>query len=114
MARAIAPEQVLAEVERVMSKPFAWGACDCCSAACDVFTRLWGVDPMASIRGYRGAMAAHRVAQPPCFSVAWRRFSLSSLRAISDAIRSSRVDNRRIAWQPRRRKWPGLRIGWRR
>lgn len=61
MARAIAPEQVLAEVERVMSKPFAWGACDCCSAACDVFARLWGVDPMASIRGYQGAMAAHRV-----------------------------------------------------
>lgn len=45
---------VLAEVEAVMSRPFVWGTCDCVSAACDVFLRLWGIDPLAPWRGLEG------------------------------------------------------------
>ncbi|MEC9433867.1 MAG: hypothetical protein VYD87_13270 [Pseudomonadota bacterium] len=41
----------LAAVADVMSRPWAWGQADCCTAACDVFARLHGVDPMASLRG---------------------------------------------------------------
>lgn len=44
------PEKVLETVEAVMLRPFEWGPCDCSSAACDVFLRLWGIDPMASVR----------------------------------------------------------------
>lgn len=59
MASPLTPEAVLAAVEAVMSRPFEWGPCDCCSAACDVFARLHGVDPIADLRpqyaGLRGA-----------------------------------------------------------
>ncbi|MDN3711626.1 hypothetical protein QWZ10_06950 [Paracoccus cavernae] len=57
MARAMTPDQVFAAVERVMARPFAWGPCDCSSAACDVFAALWGFDPMARVRGYQGERA---------------------------------------------------------
>lgn len=52
MSNPISPSVVMAEAERVMQRPFVWGACDCCSAACDVFATLWGFDPMAPVRGY--------------------------------------------------------------
>lgn len=39
------------EVERVMLRPWAWGETDCCTAACDVFRAVHGVDPMAALRG---------------------------------------------------------------
>lgn len=51
----------MAEVERVMLRPFEWGPCDCCSAASAVFHALWGIDPMAPFRGYRGALSAARL-----------------------------------------------------
>lgn len=55
------PDKVLAAVDAVMSRPFEWGAADCCTSACDVFLQLWGIDPMAAIRaqytGLRGAAA---------------------------------------------------------
>lgn len=35
----------------VMDRPWQWGAADCCTAACDVFLRLHGIDPMAPLRG---------------------------------------------------------------
>lgn len=58
------PTQVLTTVDAVMSRPFEWGAADCCTAACDVFTVLWGIDPMAAIRsqytGLKGAAALIR------------------------------------------------------
>lgn len=61
MSNPISPEAVLAAVEKVMSRPFAWGGCDCCSAACDTFAALWGFDPMAPVRerytGARGALS---------------------------------------------------------
>lgn len=64
MARAMTPDQVLTAVEAVMGRPFEWGAADCCTAACDVFAALWGVDPMAEIRaqytGLKGAAALIR------------------------------------------------------
>ncbi|WCR18447.1 DUF6950 family protein [Paracoccus alcaliphilus] len=48
-----------------MSRPFEWGRCDCCTAACDVFAALWGFDPMAPVRGYHGAReAAQLMARP--------------------------------------------------
>ncbi|MFB9223251.1 DUF6950 family protein [Paracoccus cavernae] len=61
MARAMTPDQVFAAVERVMARPFAWGPCDCSSAACDVFAALWGFDPMARVRGYQGERGALRL-----------------------------------------------------
>jgi hypothetical protein len=61
MARTVTPERVMVEVERVMSRPFAWGPCDCCSAACDVFAALWGCDPMTGLRCYTGAAQAARM-----------------------------------------------------
>lgn len=41
-----------------MSQPFDWGPADCVSAACDVFARLWGVDPLAPWRGYASRAGA--------------------------------------------------------
>jgi hypothetical protein len=35
----------------VMDAPWRWGHVDCCTAACDVFYRLYGIDPMRSVRG---------------------------------------------------------------
>lgn len=35
----------------VMDRPWKWGEADCCTAACDVFLRLYGIDPMARLRG---------------------------------------------------------------
>lgn len=61
MAGAVTPARVMAEVERIMSQPFEWGPCDCCSAACDTFSALWGIDPMAPVRGYGGAGGAARL-----------------------------------------------------
>lgn len=55
------PEAVLEAVDAAMSRPFAWGACDCVSAACDVFARLWGADPLAPWRGYTGRSEALRI-----------------------------------------------------
>lgn len=64
MARAVTPAEVLAAVETIMLRPFEWGPCDCCSAACDVFGLIWGIDPMAHLRGQyiglRGAAALIR------------------------------------------------------
>jgi len=47
----------LAAVMAVMDRPWEWGAADCCTAACDVFARLHGVDPMAPLRGLYGTKA---------------------------------------------------------
>jgi hypothetical protein len=46
----------------VMDRPWEWGAADCCTAACDVFLRLYGVDPMAPLRGrYSTRLGAMRL-----------------------------------------------------
>ena len=43
--------RVMAVCLDVMDRPWCWGAADCCTAACDVFLRLHGIDPMAPLRG---------------------------------------------------------------
>lgn len=46
----------------VMDGPFVWGRSDCCTAACDVFAGLHGVDPMAPLRGrYASRFSALRL-----------------------------------------------------
>jgi hypothetical protein len=46
----------------LMDGPFVWGRADCCTAACDVFLALHGVDPMAPLRGrYRTRAGALRL-----------------------------------------------------
>ena len=46
----------------VMDRPWQWGAADCCTAACDVFKRLHGVDPMEPLRGrYMSRVGAMRL-----------------------------------------------------
>jgi hypothetical protein len=42
---------VMAAVSEVMGRPWKWGEADCCAAACDVFLRLHGIDPMQPLRG---------------------------------------------------------------
>ena len=53
---------VLAIAVEVMDREWEWGSADCCTAACDVFRRLHGIDPMASLRGrYDSALSAARI-----------------------------------------------------
>jgi len=53
---------ILATALDVMARPWAWGRADCCTAACDVFERLHGVDPMMPLRGrYASARTARRI-----------------------------------------------------
>lgn len=54
--------RVMATCMDVMDRPWQWGAADCCTAACDVFLRLYGVDPMLPLRGrYSTRMGALRI-----------------------------------------------------
>lgn len=47
---------------RCMSGPFAWGARDCCTSACDAFRVIHGIDPMGHLRDrYRGRAGAERL-----------------------------------------------------
>lgn len=58
----ITPTAVMAEVDRVMSAHWDWGRADCCTAACDVFLALHGVDPMQPLRNqYASALGAARL-----------------------------------------------------
>lgn len=62
MARELTPEIVANAVERVMSVRWQWGSADCCTASCDVFKALHGIDPMESVRGsYSDAVSAARL-----------------------------------------------------
>jgi len=47
----VSADDAMAAVLDVMAGPWVWGVSDCCSAACDVFARLHGIDPMAPLRG---------------------------------------------------------------
>jgi len=47
----LSPERVLDAVERAMLRPWQWGIADCSASACTAFADLWGVDPMAPLRG---------------------------------------------------------------
>lgn len=53
--------RVMEIAEGVMDRGWRWGEADCCTAACDVFAALTGVDPMASLRGrYSTEQGAYR------------------------------------------------------
>lgn len=43
--------RVMAVALDVMAAPFEWGTLDCCTASCNVFQRLYGIDPMRAVRG---------------------------------------------------------------
>jgi len=61
MSSIVAPS-IMARALAVMDRPWSWGEADCCTAACDVFLGLHGVDPMASLRGrYRSRIGAGRI-----------------------------------------------------
>lgn len=46
----------------VMDRPWKWGEADCVLSACDVFHRLYGIDPARGFRGtYGSALQAARV-----------------------------------------------------
>lgn len=52
----------LSVVFDVMDRRWEWGASDCCTAACDVFKALHGIDPMASLRGkYKSQLGAAKI-----------------------------------------------------
>jgi hypothetical protein len=54
--------RVMAVAMDVMDRPWQWGAADCCTAACDVFLRLHGIDPMEPLRGrYSSRLGALRL-----------------------------------------------------
>lgn len=62
MAGELTPDVVMAEVDRVMSAPWAWGAADCCVSVADVFLALHGVDLAHRYRGtYSTAIGAARI-----------------------------------------------------
>jgi hypothetical protein len=44
-------DRLHAAVQDVMCVRWQWGAADCCTAASDVHLRVFGVDPMAPMRG---------------------------------------------------------------
>lgn len=46
------PDQAMSAVLDRMAGPFIWGQSDCCTSASDVFCDLFGIDPMASLRGH--------------------------------------------------------------
>lgn len=55
---------VMAVCAEVMDRPWQWGGFggDCCTASCDVFNILFGIDPMASLRGrYSTQIGAARI-----------------------------------------------------
>ena len=61
MALELTGDKVLRLSMRIMGRSWVWGEADCCTAACDVFQALHGVDPMASLRGvYRTKIGAQR------------------------------------------------------
>jgi hypothetical protein len=46
----------------IAEQPWKWGESDCCTFACDVFREVYGIDPMADIRGtYNSALSAARL-----------------------------------------------------
>lgn len=64
MAAAVTPDAVRAAALDIMTaRRWVWGVSDCSAAACDVFARLHGVDPLAPLRGRYRTAAAARAAQ---------------------------------------------------
>lgn len=63
MAAIVTGDAVMAAAREVMLVPWAWGQADCCTSVCDVVLALYGVDPMATLRGsYDGQVEADALA----------------------------------------------------
>lgn len=77
------PACVLTEVSAVMRGPMIWGVSDCCTAAADVFHRLWGLHPMGPWRGaFRSradAVAALRAADAGLKAVCFDQAAMAGL-----------------------------------
>jgi len=52
------PEALASEIARAWTKPFTWGANDCCLFACDCVLAMTGTDIASSFRGYRNVEEA--------------------------------------------------------
>lgn len=64
MAAAVTPDAVRAAALDIMTaRRWVWGVSDCSAAACDVFARLHGVDPLAPVRGSYASEAEARAVQ---------------------------------------------------
>lgn len=72
MAAAVTPDAVRAAALEIMARRWVWGVSDCSAAACDVFARLHGVDPLAPLRGRYRTAAEARAAQGPDWAVVCR------------------------------------------
>lgn len=55
------PELLAAYIDQRSAMPFAWGSNDCCTFAADGVQAITGLDPMADLRGYGGALQAQRI-----------------------------------------------------
>lgn len=73
MAAAVTPAAVRAAALDIMTaRRWVWGVSDCSAAACDVFARLHGVDPLAPLRGRYRTAAEARAAQGPDWAAVCR------------------------------------------
>jgi hypothetical protein len=80
---------VIDHVLAVMRGPIVMGMSDCCPAACDVFQRLHGIDPMAPLRGrYHTAIGAARIIA-----------RAGGFEALADDL-AERAGLARCVWQP--------------
>lgn len=59
------PRKLSDFVEARRHTPFKWGGHDCCTFAADCVFVVYGVDPMADLRGYEDAKAAMRIIGGP-------------------------------------------------
>jgi hypothetical protein len=61
VAGIVTPSAALSAAIKVMDREWKWGSADCCTAACEAFALLHGLDPMEAHRGTyddeRGAVA---------------------------------------------------------
>ncbi len=60
MARELTPDRIMDVAAEVMSGAFRWGRNDDCTAACEVFRRLHGIDLLDGLR-WGTAMEAGRL-----------------------------------------------------
>jgi hypothetical protein len=64
VAAIVTGEQVMDAARAVMLTPWVWGQADCCTSVCDVVLALYGVDPMADLRGlYDGQAGADAISE---------------------------------------------------
>ncbi|ETD89946.1 DUF6950 family protein [Rhodobacter capsulatus] len=61
MAGVVTADAAMAAAIEAMGGPFVWGRADCCTGPADAFAALWGMDPMAPVRGYVGMVGATRM-----------------------------------------------------